>query len=166
MASRVVWSSIAILWALALAQAGPAHAQSASGVWDMVITGRTKGAGGNVSFSGTGTLTLNSDRTYTFETDVDPLVEEGAWFQDGNHVILISTNILEVVIALEAEVSAQVGEPVEVIPLKSNSKCALNPKTGLLTVKSKQSVKVIGLTSGTTIKLGVASKATGTRTVP
>jgi hypothetical protein len=102
----------------------------------MVITGKTRAAGGKESFSGTGTLTLNPERTYTFESAVDPVIEEGAWFQDGNHVILISTNILEVVIALEAEVSARVGEPVEVIPLKSNSKCALNPNTGLLSVKS------------------------------
>jgi hypothetical protein len=67
---------------------------------------------------------------------------------------------------LEAEVSAQVGEPVEVIPLKSKSKCVLDPNTGILSVKSKQSVKVIGLTSGATIKLGVTTKGTGTRAVP
>ena len=155
-----------MLLVLALVQAGPALAQSASGEWDLVITGKTKGAGGKVSFSGSGTLTLNPDRTYTIQTDVDPVIEEGAWFQDGKNVILMATNILEVVIALEAEVAAQVGEPVEVIPLKSNSKCALNPNTGLLSLKNKQAVKVIGLTSGTTIKLGVTSKITGTRTVP
>ncbi len=166
MGSRVAWSSIVILLVLALAQSGPARAQSASGVWDMVITARGKGAGGKASFSGTGTLTLDPDRTYALETDGDPLIEEGVWFQDGKHVNLFATNILEMVIALEAEVSAQVGEPVEVIPLKSNTKCALNPNTGLLSVKTKQSVKVIGLTSGTTIKLGVTTKATGTRAVP
>jgi hypothetical protein len=132
----------------------------------MVLTGKTKAGGSKQSFSGTATLTLNPDRTYTLETTVDPVTEEGAWFQDGKHIILISTNILELVIALEAEVSAQVGEPVEVIPLKSKSKCAFDPNTGVLSVKSKQSVKVIGLTSGTTIKLGVNSKGTATRAVP
>jgi hypothetical protein len=132
----------------------------------MVITGKTKGAGCKVRFFGTGTLTLNPDRTYTLETDGDPLIEEGVWFQDGKNVILIMTNILEMVIALEAEVTAQAGEPVEVIPLKSNSKCALNRKTGLLSVRNKMSLKVIGLTSGTTIKLGATAKATGTRAVP
>ena len=72
----------------------------------------------------------------------------------------------DAVIALETEVSTQVGEPAEVIPLKLSSKCTVNPNTGLLSIKSKQSVKVIGQTSGRTIKLGVTSKATGTRAVP
>ena len=166
MSSKGAWSSIAILLALALAQATPAQAQSASGAWDLLLTVKVKGPGGKGTFSETGMLILNSDRTYTLETDGDPLVEEGVWFQDGKQVFIYSTNLLELVTAIEDELSVELGEPVDVVPLRSSAKCVLNPKTGLLSLKSKQLIKVVGQVSGTTAKLGAASKATGTRTVP
>jgi hypothetical protein len=131
-----------------------------------VLTVHVKGPGGKGTFPGAGTLTLNPDRTYTLEIDGDPMVEEGVWFQDGKQIFIYVTNILELVMASEDELSVELGEPIEVVPMKSTAKCVLNPKTGLLSIKSKQLYRVIGQASGITAKLGLSTKATGTRAVP
>lgn len=162
MSLKIAWLGAAISLVIALASGGSASAQSAAGIWDMQGSATVRGAGIKETLAVTGVLTLDVGRTYTWEVDGDPLVEVGVWFQDGSRIILHTTNLLELVMAIEDELSVSLGEPVEIVPIKWSTVAGIDPRSGLLSIRDSQVIKAILLSSGMTLSLRTSTRLTGT----
>jgi len=162
MSLKVAWPGTVISLLIALATGAPALAQPAAGVWDLEGLATLRGAGVKETVSVTGILTLDVDRTYTLEEDGDPLLEEGVWFQDERHLFFFTTNVLELIMAMEDQLSVSLGEPVEVVPTKESTAAVIDPRTGLLSIRTSHVYKVFLLSSGMTFSARVSAKLSGT----
>lgn len=151
----------------ASAPADPISSASASAVtpsmWNLSGITTASALGVKETFPVTGTLMLNADRTYELEIDGDPIIEMGVWFQDRNKILLFAQNILEQILALEADIAGEVGEPVELTPTQSKLKVSINKKTDIMAIGSKARLNAFFPQSNVLLRLSTATKITGTR---
>ena len=151
----------------ASALADPISSASASAVnpsmWNLSDITTASALGVKETTPVTGTLMLNADRTYELEIDGNPVIEMGVWFQDRNKILLFAQNILEQILALEADIAGVVGEPVELTPAQSKGGVSINKKSGIMTISSKARLNAFFPQSNVLLRLSTATKIKGTR---
>lgn len=130
-------------------------------LWDLsgIATAKVGKVSETVPVSGM--LGFNADRTYVFQIDGEPLADTGVWFTDRRKLLLFTQNLLEQILALEADLQTIVGEPVEITPTKSKGKISINSKTGLLSVNQSTAFNAFFPNSNVKLRITLNLRMTG-----
>ena len=148
---------LVILVCLSLGFAGVASAgQFDDTVWN--LTGTATIRIGTVQFTSPPfqtVLTLNADRTYSMEDVGSPTAgETGAWFEYRGRLFLFTQrNILDKIEDMESTFSAEFGEPVRVVPLRSSGRAGVDRKSGMLVMQGNSQYVAILQNSNVEVKI-------------